>query len=173
MASDRSAAGGRRSHTASFTATVTWRRDEGEAFVDNRYGRGHLWRFDGGIEVPASSAPSSVPLPLSRADAVDPEEALVAATSSCHMLFFLAFAAREKLCVDLYDDAATGTLARRDDGRIAMTEIRLRPRVVFSGQNRPDADLIARLHHEAHEACYIANSITAQVVVETVAPEFA
>ncbi len=158
---------------ARFTATVLWQRGDGEAFTDNRYSRGHAWSFDGGVTVPASSAPSSVPLPFSRADAVDPEEALVAAVSSCHMLFFLSFAAREKLVVERYEDAPTGLMARRDDGRTAMTEITLRPAIVFYGDRRPDAALVAALHHKAHEACYIANSITARVTVSEVAPAFA
>lgn len=158
---------------ARFTATVLWQRGAGEVFTDNRYSRGHLWSFDGGVAVPASSAPSSVPLPLSRADAVDPEEALVAAVSSCHMLFFLSFAAREKLVVERYEDAATGLMARRDDGHVAMTEITLHPAIVFSGARRPDAALLAALHHEAHEACYIARSVTARVTVAGPAPVFA
>jgi len=94
-----------------YTAQIVWTRD-GTVFTDNRYSRGHVWRFDGGVEVPASSSPHSVRLPLSRADAVDPEEAFVAALASCHMLWFLSIAARRGWCVDRYRDQAAGTLAR-------------------------------------------------------------
>lgn len=156
-----------------YGANVAWRRGEDEVFTDNRYSRAHFWRFDGGVEVPASSSPLNVRLPLSREDAVDPEEALVAAVSSCHMLFFLAFAARDGYRVDLYEDPAEAVLGRRADGREAITEVRLRPRITFSGPQRPTVEVIARLHHAAHEACYIANSITADVVVEPVPPIFA
>lgn len=148
-----------------YVATVDWSRD-GQAFADNRYSRAHDWRFDGGAVVRASSAPSSVPVPMSDPAAVDPEEALVAAVSSCHMLFFLAFAARAGFVVDHYRDAATGRMGRDDRGRVSMTRVTLRPAIAFSGDARPDAAALADLHHRAHQACYIANSIRAEVVVE-------
>lgn len=146
------------------TAAVEWTRGD-QPFVDNRYGRGHDWRFDGGAVVRGSSAPTSVPPPMSEAEAVDPEEALVAAVSSCHMLFFLAFAAKAGLVIDRYADQAVGRLARDDRGRMSMVEIVLRPRIAFSGQ-APDTAVLDDLHHRAHEACYIANSIRAEVRVE-------
>ncbi|WP_298127911.1 OsmC family protein [Brevundimonas sp.] len=146
------------------TATVEWSRGD-QPFSDNRYSRAHDWRFDGGATVRGSSAPSSVPVPMSDPAAVDPEEALVAAVSSCHMLFFLAYAAKAGLVVDRYADAASGTLARDDRGRTSMTEIVLRPRIDWAGQ-APAPEALAELHHRAHEACYIANSVRGAVRVE-------
>lgn len=146
-------------------ATVEWSRN-GQAFSDNKYSRAHEWRFDGGAVVRGSPAPSSVPAPMSDPAAVDPEEALVAAVSSCHMLFFLAYAARGGFVVDSYRDDAVGLLARDDRGRMSITAVTLRPEVVFSGEARPDAAALDDLHHRAHEACYIANSIRAAVTVE-------
>ena len=148
-----------------YTASVEWRRD-GAAFVDNKYSRAHRWSFDGGTEVPASASPHVVPLPLSRADAVDPEEAFVAALASCHMLWFLSIAASRGFVVDGYRDDAVGTMARDGRGRMAMTDVLLRPHVQFgAGTPATEADHHA-LHHEAHEACYIANSVTTVVRCE-------
>lgn len=146
-------------------ATVRWSR-RGAPFVDNRYARAHEWTFDGGLTVPASSSPAVVPAPLSDPAAVDPEEALVAAASSCHMLFFLALAAKRGLVVDEYVDEAQGVLGRRDDGRTAFTRIVLRPRVRWDAGRQPDAHALAELHEEAHARCYVSNSLTAEVVVE-------
>ncbi|MDY6923922.1 MAG: OsmC family protein [Pseudomonadota bacterium] len=146
-------------------ATVEWTRN-GQVFSDNQYGRAHDWRFDGGAVVRGSSAPSSVPEPLSDPAAVDPEEALVAAVSSCHMLFFLAYARRDGFVVDRYRDDAVGVLGRDERGRTSITTITLRPDIAFSGEARPDAASIAGLHHRAHEACYVANSIRAAIAVE-------
>ena len=116
--------------------------------------------------VRGSSAPTSVPVPLSDPAAVDPEEALVAALGSCHMLFFLAFAAKGGFTVDSYRDEAVGMLGRDDRGKTSITTVALRPAVVFSGETRPDAAAIDALHHRAHEACYIANSIRAEVTIK-------
>lgn len=143
-----------------YTATIAWTRGD-QPFLHNRYSRAHDWRFDGGAVVRGSSAPASVPLPMSDPAAVDPEEALVAAASSCHMLVFLALAARAGFTVDAYEDQAVGVM-----GRTAITAITLRPRIDWSGEVRPDAAQIAALHHRAHEGCYIANSILAEVTVE-------
>lgn len=147
-----------RDYMATYGAVVEWQRGDA-AFVDQRYSRAHAWRFDGGVEVPASASPAHVPLPMSRADAVDPEEAFVAAISSCHMLWFLALAAKNGFRVDSYVDDAVGTMAKNEDGRMAMTEVLLRPRVVFSGERVPDAAALDALHHAAHDNCYIANSV--------------
>jgi organic hydroperoxide reductase OsmC/OhrA len=148
-----------------YRAGIHWTRGTA-AFTDKRYSRGHLWRFDGGIEVPASSSPQVVPLPMSVAAAVDPEEALVAALSSCHMLFFLSFAAAGGWCVDEYHDEAQGLMGRNAAGRTAMTSVTLRPRVRFSGERLPGRPDIEGLHHRAHEECYIANSVTTDVRCE-------
>lgn len=148
------------------TATVEWSRGD-QPFSDNRYARAHDWRFDGGAVVRGSSAPSTiVPAPLSDPSAVDPEEALVAALSSCHMLFFLAYAARGGFVVDRYLDEAVGLLARDERGRTSITEVTLRPAITFSGPVQPDAAALDDLHHRAHGACYIAASIRAEVRIE-------
>lgn len=148
-----------------YEATVSWQRGE-QKFSDNRYSRGHEWIFDGGAQVPASSSPLSVPLPMSVAANVDPEEALVAATSSCHMLFFLSFAGKAGFVVDDYVDRAVGVMEKNAEGKVAITRITLRPAIVFSGARQPTAIELDALHHDAHTHCYIANSIKAEVVVE-------
>ena len=153
------------------TATIEWSRAN-QGFSDNRYGRGHNWIFDGGAVVRGSSAPTSVPLPMSEAEAVDPEEALVAALSSCHMLFFLALAAKAGFVVDHYRDAAGGTLSRDDRGRMSMTEIVLRPSIRWSGEG-PDEAAERGLHEQSHRLCYIANSIRAEVRIEPIRPDAA
>jgi organic hydroperoxide reductase OsmC/OhrA len=150
--------------THEYTAEVVWTRD-GAVFTDNRYSRGHVWRFDGGVEVPASSSPLSVKLPLSRADAVDPEEALVAAVASCHMLFFLGFAAKAGFVVDKYEDAPVGVMTKNEQGKLFVSKITLTPAITFSGSKRPSAEELDALHHHSHEECYVANSVRAEVVV--------
>jgi organic hydroperoxide reductase OsmC/OhrA len=147
-----------------FDASLDWERGA-QPFTDQRYSRAHAWTFDGGLSVPASSSPLSVPLPMSDPAAVDPEEALVAAAGSCHMLFFLSLAAARGLVVDSYRDRASGYLDRDERGTLSMTRIVLRPRIAFAGAP-PDAGLLAQLHHEAHARCYIASSLRGEVVVE-------
>ncbi len=149
---------------SAYTATVTWRRDD-QDFLDNHYSRGHEWSFDGGLTVPASASPDLVPLPQSVAENVDPEEAFVASLSSCHMLFFLSLAQRRKIVVDEYCDDAVGYLDEDEHGRMAMTRVVLRPRCRYAGE-APDSALIEKLHHRAHELCFIANSVTSDVVTE-------
>jgi len=148
-----------------YKATIAWTRD-GSAFVDNKYSRAHQWSFDGGITVPASSAPSAVRLPYSKADAVDPEEALVAALASCHMLTFLYLAAKQGFIVDSYDDDAVGVMSKNERGKLYVARVTLRPRIVFSGDKRPSDAEIGALHHHAHDDCFIANSVLTEVVVE-------
>ncbi|MGE0580928.1 MAG: OsmC family protein [Steroidobacteraceae bacterium] len=150
---------------AEYVVQVSWERGQA-SFVDNRYSRGHVWRFDGGIEVPGSSSPHVVPLPHSVEAAVDPEEAFVASLSSCHMLWFLAIAAGRGFVVDRYLDDAGGVLGKDTAGRLAMTRVTLRPAVQFSGAKQPAAGDIAAMHHEAHEKCFIANSVKTEVRVE-------
>jgi organic hydroperoxide reductase OsmC/OhrA len=147
-----------------FDARVTWQR-AGQPVQGGRYSRAHSWHFDGGLTVPASSSPLSVPLPMSDPAAVDPEEALVAAAASCHMLFFLAIAAQQGFVVERYDDAARGLLDSNTAGRMAMVRIELRPDIAFAGKRRPDARELAAIHHLAHERCYIANSLNTEIVV--------
>lgn len=147
------------------SATVSWSRD-GAVFTDGRFARRHRWRFDGGAEIIASPAPEVVPPPLSDPAGVDPEEAFVASLASCHMLFFLMLAAKKSFIVDSYTDEAVGRLGNRADGKTWMERATLRPQVSFSGDRRPTAAEIAALHHRAHDLCYIANSVTTEVIVE-------
>ena len=151
---------------SSYTAQVHWQRQAAEPFTDNRYSRRHMLRFDGGVDVPGSSSPQVVPLPLSDAQAVDPEEMFVAALASCHMLWFLSLAAQKGFVVDRYSDEAQGQMARNAQGRMAMTVVTLRPQVQWLGTPQPDAAALAALHHAAHEACYIANSVLTEVRCE-------
>lgn len=148
-----------------YTATISWRREGDEDFAKGRYGRGHVWRFDGGIEVPASASPSVVPAPWSREDAVDPEEAYIAALSSCHMLTFLDLARRAGAIVESYEDIAIGTMERIAPGRMAITRVALRPRIAWAG-DAPDQAALDDLHHKAHEACFIANSVKTEIRIE-------
>ena len=152
---------------AHYEAEVIWQRGE-QPFLDNRYSRRHVLRFDGGIAVPGSASPQVVPLPMADAAAVDPEEAFVSALSSCHMLWFLALAVKRKFRVDSYHDKAVGTMARDARGKLAITTVTLRPDVRFSGERLPGPDEIAAMHHAAHDECFIANSVTTEVRCEPV-----
>lgn len=135
-------------------------------FSDNAYSRGHQWEFDGGAIVPASASPDIVPLPMSIAENVDPEEAFIASISSCHMLFFLSIAARRGFLIDDYVDEAIGVMGKRNDGRTAVTNVTLRPRATYSGEKIPDANQIAKMHRRAHELCFIANSVNTLIETE-------
>lgn len=148
-----------------YTAVVEWQRAQDERFHDNRYSRAHRWAFDGGAVVPASSSPQVVRLPFSDASAVDPEEAYVAALSSCHMLWFLSLAARDGYVVDSYRDAAEGLMAHNAACKEVMTDVLLKPAIAFSGSKAPSDAELARLHHEAHESCYLANSVRTEIRV--------
>ena len=152
-----------------YTVQIHWQR-QGAAFTDKRYSRGHEWHFDGGVTVPGSSSPLSVRAPYSVVAAVDPEEAFVAALSSCHMLWFLDIAARAGWVVDDYCDDAVGVMTANAQGKPWMSLVTLRPRIVFAGDTQPDASEVARLHHVAHEECYIANSVRTEVRVELPLP---
>ena len=148
-----------------YTATIRWTRKGDGDFTKGQYSRAHEWAFDGGHVMTASASPHVVPAPWSDAAGVDPEEAFVASLSSCHMLFFLDFARRGGFLIDEYVDEAEGLLEKRGDGKMAMTRVTLRPRVTWAG-NLPDEAALADLHHRAHEACFIANSVTTEVRVE-------
>ncbi len=150
-----------------YRARIHWER-AGALFTDNRYSRGHSWHFDGGVVVPASSSPYTVRVPLSVEAAVDPEEALVAALASCHMLWFLSLAAAGRWRIDDYSDEAVGSMGRNAAGKTAMLSVTLRPRVRFSGEHVPSRAEIAQLHERAHEECFIANSVTTAVHLEPV-----
>jgi len=148
-----------------YEARIAWQR-AGAKFTDNRYNRGHEWSFDGGVTVPASSSPNTVRLPYSVAAAVDPEEALVAATSSCHMLWFLSLAAQRGFVVDSYVDDAFGVMEKNAAGKLAFSSIHLRPRIAFTGERLPTPDDLQALHHAAHEECFVANSLNCEVIVD-------
>ena len=150
-----------------YTAVLTWTRND-EPFVDGRFSRRHQIAFDGGVELPASSSPFVVKAPFSDPEAVDPEELLVAALSSCHMLSFLYAAAREKFCVDRYSDHASGIMEKNASGRLFVSVVTLRPEVRFSGDRTPTQSDVERLHHLAHEGCFIANSVRTEVRWEPV-----
>jgi organic hydroperoxide reductase OsmC/OhrA len=149
-----------------YGARITWARN-GAGFTDGRYSRGHEWSFDGGVTVRASSSPLTVKVPYSIAAAVDPEEALVAATASCHMLWFLSLAAQRGFVVEGYSDDAFGVMEKNAQGKLAFTRITLRPRVAFAGAALPSSEEITALHRRAHEECFIANSLNCDVVVES------
>ena len=144
-------------------AEVSWHSD-GE-FTSGRYSRRHEWRFDGGAIVTASSSPDVVPLPMSDAAGVDPEEALVASVASCHMLWFLSLAQEAGVDVESYSDSAEGMMGRVDPGRLALVRIALRPKISFTGPP-PSAEEVERLHHQAHDRCFIANSLKTEIVIE-------
>ncbi|HEY1792840.1 MAG TPA: OsmC family protein [Opitutaceae bacterium] len=150
---------------AEYKAAVSWRR-RGEGFLEQRYSREHTWTFDGGVVVPASPAPTSVRPPFSNPECVDPEEALVAALSSCHMLGFLHLASKRGFLVDAYDDEASGVMTANERGVLWVSRATLRPRAAYGEGRGPSPDEERRLHHQAHEECYIANSVRTEVVVE-------
>jgi organic hydroperoxide reductase OsmC/OhrA len=151
---------------STYTATIRWTRDPSTDFSRGQYSRAHSWEFDGGVTVPASPSPHVVPAPWSNKDAVDPEEAFVASLASCHMLFFVDFARRAGFVGDSYVDQSEGLLEKRDDGKMWMSQVTMRPQVAFSGDKRPTDAEIADLHHRAHDQCFIANSVTTKVIVE-------
>ena len=155
---------------AHHTATIRWNRGS-DRFAGGRYSRGHVWEFDGGARVAASSSPHIVPVPFSVPEAVDPEEAFVASLASCHMLWFLSLAASAGVIVDDYEDAAVGTLEEVEAGRWAMTRVQLRPCITFGGDRRPSAEEHVRLHHEAHDRCYLARAVRAEITCDPVAVE--
>jgi organic hydroperoxide reductase OsmC/OhrA len=150
---------------STYTATIRWSRDGAEGFAKGQFSRAHTWTFDGGAVVSASASPHIVPAPWSDAAGVDPEEAFIVSLASCHMLFFVDLARRAGFVVDDYVDEAQGVLDKRADGRMWMSRVTLHPRVTWGG-NPPDEAALADLHHKAHEACFIANSVTTEVTVE-------
>ncbi|WP_047049570.1 OsmC family protein [Vibrio mexicanus] len=149
-------------------AKISWKRKPTETFSDNQYSREHTWEFDGGAIVPASPSPHVVPVPLSVEANVDPEEAYIAALSSCHMLVFLAIAAKRKYVIDSYEDEAVGILGENDEGKTSVTKVTLRPKIVFAGERQPTTEQLEKLHHLSHENCFIANSVKTEVVTEII-----
>lgn len=143
------------------TASIRWNRG-GRPFTYDSYSRDHEWAFDGGQRLRGSAAPAY----LGSTEGVDPEEALVAALSSCHMLTLLAIAAKKGWVVEEYEDDAVGTLAKDANGKLSVTQVVLRPRIAFGGDVRPDDAALQRLHHQAHEHCFIANSVRTEISIE-------
>ena len=152
-----------------YSAKVIWKRAEDEHFIDNKYSRGHRWEFGGGTVVQASSSPHIVPLPYSIEANVDPEEAFVASLSSCHMLFFLALAGKQRYVVDEYQDNPVGIMETDDSGKSWITRVTLRPSAKFSGDRQPSYKQLEALHHKSHELCFIANSVRSEIVTEMIA----
>jgi len=149
-----------------YKATIKWRRTSPD-FLKGKYSRAHVWIFDGGITVPASASPSVVPVPYSNPACVDPEEAFVAAISSCHMLTFLYVASKQGFQIDSYEDESVGVMAKNENGVPWVSLVTLNPKIVFSGDKLPAPADEQYLHHLAHEQCYIANSIKTEVLVDS------
>jgi len=150
---------------AEHIATICWKNHQ-EIFTDNRYSREHHWKFDGGSEVAASSSPHIVPVPYSNPACIDPEEAFVAALSSCHMLFFLAIAAKNKFVVGEYTDRAIGIMEKNKAGKSAITTVNLYPQVKFWGDNLPSKQKLEEIHHQAHHDCFLANSVKTKITIQ-------
>jgi|SRR5581483_1428003 len=146
-------------------ATIQWQRTSPD-FLKGKYSREHTWTFDGGLTVTASSSPSVVPVPYSNPAGVDPEEAFVASLSSCHMLTFVYLAQRQGFQVDRYEDEAVGRTVKNEKGAIWVAAVTLSPKIVFSGDKIPTAEQLDQLHHQAHEQCFIANSVKTDVLIQ-------
>ncbi len=147
------------------TAVIKWQRN-GEDFINNKYSRVHQWKFDGGAEIRATASPHIVPAPWTTEEYVDPEEAFVASLSSCHMLFFLAFAAKEGFQVESYIDSPNGEMSKNGEGNISMTRVTLSPKVIYTADLQPSREEEQSLHHRAHESCFIANSVTTEIDID-------
>jgi organic hydroperoxide reductase OsmC/OhrA len=146
-------------------ATIRWQRGDA-AFAGGKFSRVHSWSFDGGATVEAAASPSVVPAAYNSQTAVDPEEAFVASIASCHMLTLLYFAAKQGFIIDSYVDNAVGIMTKNEKGIPWVSAVTLRPRITFSGDNRPSAEDESHLHHLAHEQCFIANSVKTDIKVE-------
>ena len=147
-------------------ATIEWTCSApAPDFLKGRYSREHTWTFDGGHVLPASSSPSVVPVPWSNAAGVDPEEAFVASISSCHMLTFVWLAGKAGFAVATYRDEAVGTTAKNEKGAVWVSQVTLSPQITYAGERLPTAEELAKLHHAAHEGCFIANSVKTEITV--------
>jgi organic hydroperoxide reductase OsmC/OhrA len=148
-------------------ATVQWKRN-GATFTDHQYSREHVSQFDGGLEIAASASPHNVREPYANPGCVDPEEAFVASLSSCHLLWFLAIAAKQKFVVESYTDRGIGVLEKNEEGNLAITQVYLRPEIIFAGDHQPTDRQVEEMHEAAHDHCFLANSVKTQIVVEAV-----
>jgi organic hydroperoxide reductase OsmC/OhrA len=151
-----------------YKAIISWKRGPDEKYTDQKYSREHNWAFDGGLNIPASPSHHIVPPPYSNPDYLDPEQAFVASLSSCHMLFFLDLCSREGIVVDSYVDEAVGVLERIGRNKMAMSKVTLRPQAAYSGQKIPSREDLERIHHKSHELCFIANSVTSEIITEII-----
>lgn len=149
-----------------YKAKIIWYRQANEDFIQSKYSRGHEWSFDGGTRIPASSSPSVVPVPYSVEANVDPEEAFVAALSSCHMLIFLSIAAKKRFVIDAYIDNASGTMEQDKNGYFSITQVVLRPEIAFSGDKHPSDEQVKKMHDLSHQQCFIANSVKSEVTIK-------
>ncbi len=149
-------------------AKLRWKKKPEEVFTNHKYSRLHTWLFDGGTAVRASSSPEIIPAPMSDVSAIDPEEAFIAALSSCHMLFFLSVTASRQYVVDSYEDEVEGITEKDENKKISITKITLRPKVIFSGDNIPSSNEIKFFHETAHKKCYLANSVKAKISIHPV-----
>ena len=147
-----------------YRATVEWQL-QGE-FKYTSYSRAHAIDFGHGVQLPGNAGRGNVPATVQWTPGADPEQQFVASLSSCHMLTFLWLAARAGYLVESYRDEAVGLMAENGQGRLAMTRVTLGPRVVFGGEHKPTYDELAQLHHQAHEECFIANSVNTVVTTE-------
>ncbi len=148
-----------------YTATISWTKSANEIFADGKYSRVHQWKFDGGMEFNASASPHIVPVPMSDPAWIDPEEAFIASISSCHMLFFLSYCARQKFIVTRYEDKAEGIIGNGEDGKKQMLSVTLHPVIIFDGDPSPTEEALRRLHEQAHESCFIANSVKTKIEI--------
>jgi organic hydroperoxide reductase OsmC/OhrA len=145
-------------------AIISWKRNHAD-FLKGKYSREHTWAFDGGAIVPASASPANVPGPYANAACIDPEEAFVASISSCHMLWFLFLASKEGFQVDDYRDEVLGVMTKNEKGVPWVSSVTLDPKIVYSGEKQPAPADEKRLHHLAHEQCFIANSVKTRITV--------
>ena len=145
------------------SAQVFWKRND-DSFLDNRYSRSHQWKFDGGAVCSASASPHIVRPPLSDETFVDPEEAFVASIASCHMLWFLSIAAKNNCIIERYDDKAIGVMARNDAGKLMVANVTLSPKITW--KETPSTEQVQQMHDDAHEECFIANSVKTKIFIE-------
>jgi len=148
-------------------ASIHWDRgpSSGPDFLKGRFSRAHNWSFDGGTTVPASASPSVVPAAYCNVAGIDPEEAFVASIASCHMLTYIYLASKQGFQIDGYHDDAVGLLSKNDSGALWISAVTLHPRISYDGEKKPTTAEEDRLHHQAHEQCFITNSIKTAVTV--------
>jgi organic hydroperoxide reductase OsmC/OhrA len=146
-------------------AIVHWKND-GSKFIDNKYSREHIWKFDGEVEIFASASPKVVPIPYSNPVCIDPEEAFIASLSSCHMLWFLSIAAKNKFVVESYLDRVVGIMEKNQDGKLAIAKVYFHPQIIFAENNLPTTEKIQEIHEEAHQNCFLANSVKTEIIIE-------